>query len=204
MPAGLGIVPGSPDLLDEIAACLQRNYARYALAPYWTADDLASPERCRGLRPEDFYVALRSDRVVGCLALWDQRAFKQHVVHGYAPGVGRWRRQINLAARLLSLPHLPAPGAALAEAALSHAASDDDDPAVLLALIAAARAEARRRGLEVVTLGLARRNPMLRAVQAAFRHLEYRSVLYLVHWQDGRAAAAALDDRPVHLEAATL
>jgi hypothetical protein len=75
---------------------------------------------------------------------------------------------------------------------------------VLLALVTAARAEAHRRGLAVVTLGLARRNPMLRAVRAAFRHLEYRSILYLVYWDDGRAAAAALDDRPAHLEAATL
>ena len=204
MPAGTRIVPGSPELLGDIAACLQRNYARYSLAPCWTADDLASPERCRGLQAQDFHVALRGDRVVGCLALWDQRAFKQHVVHGYAPGVARWRVPINLTARLLSLPHLPEQGAALAEAALAHAASDDDDPAVLLALIAAARADAWRRGLEVVTLGLARRNPMLRSVQAAFRHLEYRSILYLVHWDDGRTAAAALDDRPAHLEAATL
>jgi hypothetical protein len=204
LPRGLQVVPGSTELLGDIAACLQRNYARYALAPYWTAADLASPERCRGLRPQDFRVALRRDRVVGCLALWDQRSFKQHVVRGYAPGVGRWRRPINLATRMLSLPRLPGPGEALAEAALSHAASDADDPEVLLALVAAARAEAHRRGLSIVTLGLARRNPMLRAVQAAFRHLEYRSLLYLVHWEDGMAAAAALDDRPAHLEAATL
>jgi hypothetical protein len=204
VPRGLQVVPGSPQLLGDIAACLQRNYARYALAPYWTADDLASPERCRGLRPQDFRVALRGDRVVGCLALWDQRAFKQHVACGYTPTVGRWRGPINVAARLLSLPRLPEPGEALAEATLSHAASDDDDPAVLLALVGAARAEAHRRGLAVVTLGLALRNPMLRAVRAAFRHLEYRSILYLVHWDDGRAAAAALDDRPAHLEAATL
>jgi hypothetical protein len=204
VPSGLRIVPGSPELLGDIAACLQRNYARYALAPYWTAEDLASSERCRGLHPQDFCVALRRDRVVGCLALWDQRAFKQHVVRGYVPGVERWRRPINAATRLLSLPHLPEPGAALAEAALSHAASDDDDPTVLTALITATRAEAQRRGLEVVTLGLAQRNPMLRAVRAAFRHLEYRSILYLVHWEDGRSAAAALDDRPAHLEAATL
>ena len=204
LPSDLQVVPGSPELLGDIAACLQRNYTRYALAPYWTAADLASPERCRGLRPEDFRVALRRDRVVGCLALWDQRGFKQHVVRGYAPGVGHWRRPVNLAARMLALPRLPEPGEALAEAALSHAASDGDDPAVLLALVTAARAEAHRRGLAVVTLGLARRNPMLRAVRAAFRHLEYRSILYLVYWDDGRAAAAALDDRPAHLEAATL
>jgi len=204
VPRGLRIVPGSPELVGDIAACLQRNYARYALAPYWTAEDLASTERCRGLRPQDFCVAVRRDRVVGCLALWDQRAFKQHVVRGYAPRVERWRRSINLAARLLALPRLPDPSAALAEAVLSHAAIDGDDPAVLLALIVAARAEACRRGLEVVTLGLAQRNPMLRAVRRSFRHLEYRSILYLVHWDDGRSAAAALDDRPAHLESATL
>jgi len=203
-PAGVAVVQGSADRRAEVAACLQRNYARYSLAPLWSEEDLASPERCRGLRPEDFVLAVRADRVVGCLAVWDQRAFKQHVVRGYSSRVERWRRPINLAARVSLLPRLPDVGRPLDEASLSHAAVDGDDAAILLALVSAALGMARARGLDFVTLGLSERNPMLAAVKARFRHLEYRSMLYLVHWEDGRAAAAALDDRPAHLEAATL
>lgn len=203
-PPGLRIVHGSRELLPDVAACLQRNYARYQFAPLWTAADLCSPERCRGLRPGDFVLALRGERVVGCLALWDQRSFKQHVVRGYDPRIARWRRPINLAARLLSLPTLPEPGQALQEACLSLAAADGDDPAVMTALVGTALHEAHRRDLSFVTLGCSARNPMLAALQSRFRHLQYRSVIYVVHWDDGRAAAAALDGRPVHLEAATL
>ena len=203
-PRGVSVVRGSREFLPDVAACLQRNYARYQFAPLWRAADLCSPERCRGLRPEDFLVALRGDRVAGCLALWDQRSFKQHVVRGYDPRVARWRRPINLATRLLSLPRLPEPGQALQEACLSLAAADGDDSAVMTALVAAALREAHQRDLAFVTLGCSARNPMLAALQSRFRHLKYRSVIYVVHWDDGRAAAAALDDRPVHLEAATL
>lgn len=203
-PAGVRLLRCTTERLVEVASCLQRNYARYALAPYWSADDLASGERCRGLGARDFLIAERNGRVVGCIALWDQRAFKQHVVQGYAPRTERWRRSLNLVARVLSLPRLPDVGSTLNEACLSHAAVDDDDAGVLLALISAALQDARLRGLDFVTLGLAACNPMLGAVKARFRHLEYRSILYVVHWQDGRAAARDLDDRPVHLEAAAL
>lgn len=203
-PAGVEIIQGSAGLLADIAACLQRNYARYAMAPLWTTADLASPERCRNLSAADFLVALRKDRIVGCVALWDQRPFKQHVVRGYSERVERWRGPINWATRLLSLPQLPEVGRPLDQASLSHTAVDGDDAATSVALVSAALCEARRRGLDFVTLGLAERSPVLRTVKAQFRHLEYRSILYLVHWEDGRAAAEALDDRTAHLEAATL
>jgi hypothetical protein len=203
-PTGVEITPGSAVLLADIADCLQRNYSRYAMAPLWTTEDLTSPERCRNLSAADFLVALRKNRVVGCVALWDQRMFKQHVVRGYSTRIDRWRKPINWATRLLALPQLPEVGRPLDEASLSHMAVDGDDAATLVALASAALSEARRRGLEFVTLGLAERSPMLRAIKTQFRHLEYRSILYLVYWEDGRAAAAALDDRPAHLEAATL
>ncbi len=70
--------------LEEIAACLARNHARYQFARRWTANDLRSPERSRGLSAEDFIVATREGRVAGCLAVWNQSAFKQIVVRGYS------------------------------------------------------------------------------------------------------------------------
>lgn len=190
--------------LGAVAGCLQRNYARYQCSPFWSEQDLRSEERCRNLSLDDFLLALRDDRVVGCAAIWDQRELKQHVVKAYAPRIARWRPAFNAIAPMLGLPRLPAVGEPLRQAYLSHVAVDDDDPAVLVSLVAAALRQGAERGLRLLTLGLSERNPMLPAVKRRFRHLQYRSLLYLVHWADGEDAVRGLDDRAAHVEAATL
>jgi hypothetical protein len=44
----------------------------------------------------------------------------------------------------------------------------------------------------------------LPAILDRFRARTYRSRVYVVSWPDGDGAAAAIDSRPTHLEAATL
>lgn len=198
---------GSEELLPAIAACLERNGRRYQFAPVWRPSDLGDPARCRGLSPGDFFVVRGSggEGVVGCLALWDQRAFKQVVVRGYAPPLGRLRPLVNAFLRLRGRPRLPAPGRPLALAFLSHLAVDGDRPEVLVELTRAARAEAGVRGLDYLSLGLARDNPMLPAMRRAFPARELRSLLYLVHRRDaGADEVAVLDGRCCHVEVATL
>ena len=49
-----------------------------------------------------------------------------------------------------------------------------------------------------------RLSTMLRAIPRTFRRHRYRTNLYAVHWDDGRAAAAGLDDRACQPEVALL
>ena len=53
-------------------------------------------------------------------------------------------------------------------------------------------------------LGLTERHPLLPVVRKTFRCREYVSIIYVVHWEDGSAAADALDDRIPHPEVAVL
>lgn len=190
--------------LDALAECLQRNLRRYQFAPVWTAAALADPERCRGLSPGDFRVATRGGRVVGCVALWDQTAFKQTVVHGYSGALRLARPLVNVLAPWLRVPRLPPVGGRLHHAFLSHLAVDDDDPLVASALLAPVLDQALVRGFAYVVLSLARRHPLLGPVRRAFRALVYASVLYTVHWGDGADAVARLDGRVPHLDVAVL
>jgi hypothetical protein len=201
-----GIEAGDPSRMPEIAACLERNRRRYQVAPFFTVAELTSPERSRGLAPGDFRVALAGDRIVGCLALWDQRGFKQVVVRGYAPRLARWRPWINRLAPLLGTPGLPDPGEMLPHAYLSHIAVDGDDPEIFQALVEAACTEARARHYAYLVIGLAAGHPWLPWLERRFRPRRYESVLYTVDWGDGAAAAAinALDGRLPHVEAALL
>ena len=206
-PHGIECHRGSIDRLDDIVACLQQHARRYQFSPSWSHADLLSPARSRNLPLEDFVVAVRDDRVVGCVACWDQRPFKQAVVRGYSPRLARWRPFVNLLAPLTGTPHLPPVGSPLDFAYLSHVAleaGDEADASVATALVLAALASAASRGLRYVVLGLSVSHPLLPAVRRAFSHRAYESVLYAAFWPEDEALAAALDGRPAHPELAIL
>lgn len=194
---------GRADLAGEISECLHRCGRRHQFAPAWTAEDLCSPVRTPGLRIEDFLVLRENGRVTACAARWDQRAFRQTVVRGYAPWLSRVRSVANLAARAGWTPHLPAPGAALPFAYLSHVAFEGE-AAGSMVLIERALAEARRDGLDFLVLGAAAHGPLAHAVAARFRHRRYVSHLYLAYWSDGEAFAGQVDDRVAAPEVAVL
>ncbi len=204
-PAGCELRRGSRELLPELSACLERNHARTQFAPRWTESSLVDAERARGLAAEDFWVALRGGRVVGCLATWDQRGFKQLVVERYPGGAWRLRHLVNLASRVVGGPRLPEPGTPLAHAYLSHVAVDDQDPHLFLALLDVALRERARRGCGLLSLGFAEQHPLLAAVRSRHLCLEHGVLLYLVYFEEQRLAALALDRaRLPHVEIAVL
>ena len=195
---------GCDELLPAIAACLQRNYERYQFAPAWSADDLRSPVRTRGLSAKDFFVAYEHERVIGCLARWDQRGFKQTVIDSYASRLARWRPVVNIALAFTGRPRLPRPGQQLQSAYVSHVAVDEHCSEVLIDLIDVARNDTVGSDMDYLIIGMAAENPLLGSVRRAFCGREYRSILYLVHYPDAESAVNALDDRIEHVEVATI
>lgn len=198
------IVRGSQAHISEIVGCLQRNLRRYQLAPRWTVADLQSELVTRGLSVDDFAVALADGRVVGCAALWDQRAFKQTVVRQYRPALRRTRPLLNVAARLMGLPQLPPVGQRLELAYLSHIAVDGDRRHVLMALLAAQVRQARQRGLDCLVTGFQDRHPFHSVIRDEWAWQTYRSTLYLAAWPDGDGFIQSLDGRAAQPEVAIL
>ena len=195
---------GTAEDVPQIAACLARNHARYQFAPHWSEADLRNASAGGGPGAQDFVLARSGGRVVGCIALRDQRPVQQVVVRGYRPPLQQLRPFLNLIGRIGGLPQLPAPGQALRQVFLGLTTVDDDDPGLLTDLVDGALSAAARRGVDVAVIGMAEANPMLPALRRAFRHREYKSQLYLVHWDDGRDAVQALEPRIPHVEACLL
>ncbi len=188
----------------SIVSLLNRYNARFQCAPTWRQQDLDNGPRCRGLSIHDFLVAERGGQPVGCAALWDQRGFKQMIVRGYRTPLNRLRPAFNHVAPWLALPRLPAVGSALAQAWLSHFAHCDEDLELAAALVGGGIRRARERGLDHVMLGLSDAHPACRALTRRLRVLRYRSILYLVHWDDERVSLPDLTRRLVHVETAAI
>ena len=204
MPDGLQLARGSSTHVNEIVACLQRNGARYQLAPYWTSDTLFSPNHTPDLIPDDFFLALDGEHVVGCLAAWDQSRFKQTVVRGYSGALGRWRVLVNVGARLAGWPVLPPPNTPFRYCYASHLAVDDDSPHVFAALLRALYNHLAGQGYSYFMVGLGEANPLRPVVTASYRHITYTSQLYLVAWDDGLEVISRDDNRVPGPEIAVL
>lgn len=177
-------------------------------APVWSAEDFEPGGRARGLSLDDFRAVEEGGRMVAAAALWDQRAYKQAVIDGYAGWLGALRPLVNLGLGLLGRPTLPPPGSELPlafVAALTVAGGDADRGT---ALIEALRREARRRGLSQIVASFAAGDPLAGAVRRRFGARPYRSILYTVAWSDDPTPPLAGDllgpGRPLHVEAALL
>ena len=195
-------VAESSEDVKEAIACLSRNGRRHQFSPDWVPD--AFDGSVPGLSRSALRLAERRGRIVGCAALWDQRAWRQVVVRGYSRALAMSRWLVNVTTRWTGVPSLPPAGSRLEFAYASHLAVDDDDCDIASALIAAVCESARARGLDYVAIGLPTDAPLTAALQSRFRHRAYQSVLHVAFWADGEEIANRLDSRPYLPELGTL
>ena len=191
------IMPARAGDLPEVAAFLHERMARRQVAPAWDAGAMTQP----GL----VWMTLRQGgTIAGVIGVWDQRASRQAVLRGMPPAIARVRRIANLAAPMLRLPAIPAPGQPIAQAFLTGLAVMDDDPELALALTAAGIAHAARIGAQVATIGLPAGHAWLAPVRRRFRAIEYQTQLHIAYWPEAAPAVAALDPAPAFPDVALL
>jgi hypothetical protein len=202
-PAHGGVDVRSADAttLTDALAFWHAQGPRRQFFPLTTLADFEGGRALRGLRPEDVFLAWCGDRIVGTMALWEQSAYKQDVVHAYGPVLRRLRPAYDLAARLLGARPLTPPGEPIALAFAARVCVADDDPSVMRALLRAVAADAHARGLAFLMVGLADDDPLLSVVRR-HPHITYRSDLYALSWTDD--PLARLDGRVPYVEIATL
>jgi hypothetical protein len=190
LPSSIQMIRGDDTYAAAIVDCLNRNHARQQFAPHWTCDSLFRSN----LSPADFFLAIDGDRVVGCLACWDQSAFKQTVVRGYSGSLKRWRKVINFLSRFGSVPYLPEPNTPLRHSYACHLAIDNDDQFIFEALLRKIYNYNVEGHYSYFVIGLAESNPM-RKVLETYRPLTYVSQLYLVDWDENGDLLKKIDNR---------
>ena len=200
---GLRFERGRERRLPEILAFLCRWQREKQFAPIYSAADFGT-HRLRDLRIQDFLLAVRGDRIVGCCAAWDQRGFRQTHIEQYSPALAAVRPVYNLAARLLPLKPLPSPGSLIPYFYLSFAAVEENDVRVFRALLREMYMERRGGPWHYFIAGLHERDPLAAALDD-YRKIGAAGRLFAVHFEDGVGAFAALDRQRVpYVEMATV
>jgi hypothetical protein len=192
---------GSEDL-GEIVSCLQDYLSQYQFSPCWDEQAIRDERLCNNLSPDDFLVIKEGAKVASCLAIWDQKKFKQAVVQGYSGLTSYLRPALNVVLRILGKPRLPHAPGELNMAYISHLAVRNNDPVKFIDMVSAARNAAKKRGIEYLALGLTTVHPLHEVMRAAFPHYRYTSNLYTVHWD--RRPTDILHGRIPHVEVAVL
>jgi hypothetical protein len=210
LPPSMRIVRGDDNYTSDFVDCLNRNNVNKQLAPHWTCDSLFASSASTRLRqsaqrlsPSDFFLVLDDDRVIGCLACWDQSAFKQTIVRGYSGSLKRWRKVINLFSRFGVVPYLPEPNTPLKYSYASHLAVDNDDPLIFKALLRKVYNHNLEQNYSYFMIGLAESNPFRKIVES-YRPLTYISQIYLVNWDADDDLLSKLDHRIPGFEIAVL
>jgi hypothetical protein len=178
----------------------------FAQRDFGPALDAGSVERwvaeAPGLSLSDFLVARERDRVVGWLGLWDDAAFRLARVVGYSPLVAfRYaiRDALRPVTRLRQAPRVgDVVGAVLA--ALVCVPADRTD--VLRALLGYRASSLYASGRPWLKIALDRRDTLTRALSGL--RARSKPLLACITTPAGAAAVTALDDRPLHVEAALI
>ncbi len=194
---------GSLALLPQIVECLNRNNARKQFAPFHTCEEFLLGKRWRDFRVSDFYVAIRSGRVVGVIGQWNQRRFKQTRVIRYA-GPLRWLAPIaKMTHQVLKSRRFPEVGQELRSFYVSFVAVDDDDVSVFRALLRVLYRDAVTSDAMFALTSLHQKDPLRTALED-YSLTPFCARIYCVCYSDGERVFGNLDNRMPYLEAATL
>ena len=155
-----------------------------------------------GLTLGDFWLLKDGRDIRGCLAVWDQRAFKQFVIRGYRFPLNALRSAYNTWAGVMSRLRLPAPGERLEHAFLAFVAFDGAAENIYMDAVREGLVKVRDKGAHAGILGLSPQNTLARVLKSGLRTHIYRTCIQTVAWPDD--TQPQLDGRPPQPEVALL
>ena len=169
-----------PADIPALVEFTNRQFAAYQFSPALTESWLRELTGGNGLRLSDFWLLKNGPKVCGCLAVWDQRAFKQTVARGYRFPLGLLRGTYNLWAGAAGRVQLPALGKQLEHAFLAFVAFDTSAEEIVLDAVREGLDRVRERNAKVGILGLSVCNPLLARLKRAVPASVYRTSIETV------------------------
>lgn len=196
------IVPAVWSDLDDMAALWGRVAPLRQLAPVLSANALRDWVRSApGLDISSYQLARStSGELLGFLAVWDQRTFKELNVVGYSPRMKAARAAFNLLAPVVGGERMPRAGSPLNCVSIAHICVPPKKSRVLRALTISAYNNLRGSGCSFMNIGLDVRDPLTAAMEGLFAQPTDVNA-YMLTTRNG-AAPEHLDGRPLHYEIA--
>ncbi len=175
--------PAVEEDVPALVAFYNRQARQYQYSPVLSENWLLNLNRGSGLRLKDFYLLKVQGSIRACFAIWDQRQFKQAVVHGYRFPLNIMRLPYNLFSRLTGRVGLPGIGDCINYVFIAFLAVSKGMQSEYCRIITTALKLARLARAEIAMLGLSTNNPNLNLLDS-FHKQTYRSQVESVSWPD--------------------
>ena len=196
------VIKGNQISLEEIVTFLNQEGSKKQFTPYYYESDFSSA-RLRGLRHEDFYVAIDNSEIIGVVAKWDQKSFKQTRVTGYSKSIRIARRLTNSLARFTNIPYLPNPGKLLNYFYAAFPTTKNNNPEILDSLLSEISSDANNTNYNYFSIGLTQSDPLTKTAKSLSSR-EYRAKVYAVTFDRKNTRVPELNSLVPYLELATL
>lgn len=203
LPEGFRVVRGSKVGALRIAEFLNRTGSEKQFFPVYTAEDIMAEDHLlRGLRLDDFYVAISRDEIAGVIACWNQLPFRRTLVTGYS-GYMRWLKAfISPFTRAMRMASIPNPGEPLRNVFAACIAIAGNDQQIFEALLNTILHDEHNTGKTFLLVGLMEGDPLLSALRK-YLHVPTRTCIYALSW-DGHHTLPNRNGRIPYLELGSL
>lgn len=197
IPAGVTLRAATPADLPAMQAFFDSEAPRRNGYPVYDFDKLAKGDPYyAGLKVSDYVLALKGDKIVGMLAGWDQKAYKQTRIMGFKPAVRVLRPLYNLYVSLAGGFKLPPAGGVLNYLTLYNILIAHDDAAIYQALIDWVMAHAGQK-YDALATAVTHGDPLVEVPRGYKRQKLISSHFWLSYGDDPRPG---IDNRPLYVE----
>lgn len=184
--------------IDEVFEFINQQQASKQFAPYYTAADLTTP-RLRGLSAEDFYLAVKDNKITGVIAAWNQSDFRQVHVEKYSRPLQAIKPIYNLMSLMTPLKALPECGEKIPYFYLSFVAIKNSDRAIFRLLLNALYRDRHQGQWHYFICGLHESDPLAEVLED-YRRIKGYGNLFSVCLDDG----ITLSNQTPYVEIATI
>lgn len=202
-PAGIQVMRGGEIGAGAITQFLNREGSQKQFFPVYTAEDIeANGGILRGLRPDDFHIAVKGDRILGVIARWNQLPFRRMMVTGYSGYMRVLQPLLNAVAKRFCLAPVPDPGGSFRNIYAACMALEDNRADVFDFLLDTILHSEYNTGKTFLSVSLMRGDPLLPVVKKHL-HFPISTCIYAMAINNYQNVKR-LDGRTPYIEAAGL
>jgi hypothetical protein len=170
---------------------------------YAESDYLQGNGFLRDFTVNDFYIAIEDDKIIGVMAKWDQRKFKQIYVNKYKGWLKYGRYIINACAKLQGYAGFPPLRTEINYFPICMVAVEDNNPELFYEMLSYIYNDNIGKGYDYFLVGLHSTDPLCAAMKK-FSAICISSRSYVASWEDGLDDISKIDKRVPYLEVASL
>ncbi len=204
LPAGVTIRRGSKKDLPGLIRFWKAQSRKRQFVPAYTEEHfLQSSGLLRNLMAEDMILAFDQEKIIGCLGLWNQSAYRRWVVSSYSNRIRLGRGLYNLIAPFLNRPQLPKENEPFPYRILSVVAIENDDLSLFESMLHFLWEQTKGQHL-VISIGFHEKDPLLQVILLRAKQ-KILSRLYLTSWSDEKSLLKDLNlNLPPYVEFGSL